>query len=109
MEFLTDIQKDKLANLNQDEDLKDALKKIFLAVVYENGTLKKGIKANPLRNALLGLVQETQSKVITNEQLGEDLRAMFEAIKMIELGFGKVEEFKINEVAEKKPDGNPAI
>lgn len=109
MEFLTDIQKDKLASLSSDDVLVDALRKVFLAVVYENGTLKSGVKANPLKNGLLGLVQETQMKIITNEQLGEDLRAMFEAIKMLELGFTKVDEFKTNVVLDKKPEGNPGI
>jgi len=109
MDFLTDREKDKIIKFNQDPELVEAVRKVMLKAVYTQGTLRKDIKSEPLKNAALGLVFHTiNGSVISDEQLGADLRGLAHGLNLLESGF--VELAKIEkDIPFEKDDGNPAI
>lgn len=109
MDFLSKVEQDKIALFNQDVVLFEAIKKVILKGVYSQGKLEKDKPANPMLNAALGLVAQTQMDgKITNEQLGADLRAYFEGAKMVEMGFEQLSKIK-NKEEVVEPLGNVAI
>lgn len=95
MEF-TDIEKEKIILFNDDEVMVEAIKKVLLASIYDNGTLRKKVKAEPLKNGALGLAFLALGgrAVITNEQLGEDLRALAQGVNLLETGFKELGKIK---------------
>lgn len=109
MEFLTDKEKDKIIKFNQDPELVEAVRKVMLKALYTQGTLRQGIKSNPLNNAALGLVFHTiNGSVISDEQIGADLRGLAHGLNLLESGF--VELAKIEkDIPFEKDDTNPAI
>ena len=82
--------------------MREAVKKVLLAAVYHNGSLKEGVSADPTRNACFSLV--AQAPGISNEQLGADLRAMWEGVKIVENAFNKMTEYKKVESKPKEPN-----
>jgi hypothetical protein len=111
MDTLTALEKDKIANkFNTDPVLVEAVRKVMLSAMYENGVLRKEVASNPLKNAAFGLVQLTQQGgVVSNSDLGEDLRGLFEGIRQMELGFNKLSTIKAEESGVETPYINPGI
>lgn len=107
-DYLSKVEQDKIAVFNNDKVLFEAIKKVILKGVYSQGTLSPDKPANPMLNAALGLVAQTQNGVIANERLGEDLRAFFEGAKMVEVGFAELAKIKSKEEVV-EPSGNVAI
>lgn len=108
MDYLSKVEQDKIAIFNQDKVLFEAIKKVILKGVYSQGVLEADKPAIPMLNAALGLVAQTQNGVISNEDLGADLRAFFEGAKMVEIGFNELAKIKIKEEVV-EPSGNVAI
>lgn len=108
--FLSDIERTKIELFNQDTILVNAIRKVLLAVMYSNGTLKKDIEPDPTRNGALSLaIMAVNGNDISNEKLGEDLRGMAQGVSLLELGLTQLG--KITSKKEDKPEktGNPAI
>ena len=98
-EYLTDIEIAKIEAFVADEKLIEAVRKVLLASIYQNGTLRKDIKANPLTNGALALVSLASSGrgTVSNQDLGEDLRGMFHGIQLLETGLNELNKFKKEE------------
>lgn len=92
--MLSDLEREKIIVFNKDPDMKEAVRKVLLAAVYSNGTLKKDEKADPLKNGALGLafLALNGRAVVSNEQLGEDLRAYAQGVNLLETGFKQLEK-----------------
>ena len=106
--MLNEIEKAKINQFLEDEVMKEAVKKVLLADIYDNGVLKEGEPANK-QNWVFGLVMNEagQDYKQTNEEIGEKLRACIEGIRAVELGFKHLEEFKIIKI-ETTPKENGA-
>lgn len=106
-DYLNDIEKQKVTAFVSDEIMMNAIKKVFLYGIYQNGTLKPGEKPEPLKNFALSLAFDPK---YTNEELGADLRASAHGISFVEKGFNQLVE--ISNTAIKSPlnseDVNPA-
>lgn len=102
MDFLSEIEKDKIINFNSDEVLVNAIKKVLLATIYSNGTLKKDVSPDPLRNGALGLafLAIKGTGVVSNTDLGEDIRGLAQGISLMEQGFNQLS--KIVKVEDKE-------
>lgn len=101
--ILDDREKSLLKDAAKNETLMEAIKKVVLAAVYNNGTLKPGEAANPLRNFMLA--SSTRRDEMTNEQIGAQTRAIRDALEVVEIGFAYVDNFKYNEPkVENKPN-----
>lgn len=94
--FLNDVEKDLIQQIADNPNAVNALKKLILADVYFKGTLEKGKAPDPTRNAALSIALACgQGQAIrTNEELGQDLRAFSEGVRLIEIGFGRLEKLK---------------
>lgn len=109
-EFMSDIEKEKIIAFNSDPILVHAVKKILLKTIYGNGVLKVGKQPEPLKNGALGLafLALAGRAIVTNEQLGEDLRALAHGVNLLEAGFNELEKFKKEPADEVKSDVNIA-
>lgn len=104
---LTDLEIDKIIAFNNDPILVEAVRKVLLESVYTNGTLRKDKQAQPLRNAAFGLVSLTNTGgVVDNVALGEDLRALYQGVMMLEVGLDKLSKIKKEEVLVDSPYNN---
>lgn len=104
--FLSDIEREKIALFNEDSILREAVKKVLLKGIYENGTLRAGKPADPLQNFALAIAFDPQ---YSNEQLGADLRASASGISLLEQGFKKLLEFKRVTPKAEEPGVNPGM
>jgi hypothetical protein len=87
----------------------EAVKKVLLASLYDNGTLKPGVAANPLKNWALGAFFSQDADKIDDKLLGQSIRASAMGIQMLESGINKLVE--IATPVKKKEEGegsNPA-
>lgn len=101
--ILNDVERSVLQGFADNKTLVGAVKKVLLAAGYYNGTLRAGIEADPTRNAALILAFSGQA---SNEQIGQDIRALAEAVRLIETGFEKLTKFKSPPQPSKKgPNG----
>lgn len=110
MEFLSAQEQAKIAAFNQDEVLSEAVKKVLLAAIYDNGTLRASLKANPRKNAALSLafLAIGGGGIVTNADLGEDLRGLAQGISLVEKGFEQLSKIKFEDKSEDKSD-NPGV
>lgn len=94
---LTDLEKSKIYQFNQDEHMVEAVRKVMLAVMYSNGTLRQDAKANPLTNAAFALAALASSGqgTISNSDLGEDLRGLYNGVQLMERAFKRLSEIKL--------------
>lgn len=90
--FLNDLEKSSLQQVADNASLINALKKVILADVYFKGTLRAGSAPDPTRNAAFALAFSQTN--IPNEQLGADIRALAEGVRLVEGGFARLEKFK---------------
>jgi hypothetical protein len=88
---LSEAERTKLERLSEDTTTLSAIKKVLLFGIYYNGTLIKGEEPDATINFALGL---SFNKTATNEQIGADLRACTEGIRLVESGFKQLESFK---------------
>lgn len=90
--ILTDIEIAKIEAFNNDKVLVEAVKKVLLQHIYSQGVINKGEDHNPLKNRALVLVGGD----ISNEELGSQLRSLWEGVNALETGFGELEKIKSN-------------
>ena|SRR3990167_4213980 len=109
-EILSDIEADKVIALAQDVVAFTAIKKYLLAVVYKHGVIEKGGDHKGNVNFALNLAwPATQASGMprTDEELGQNLRALTYAVQLVESGFNEIAGMKkVDSVSEDK--SNPA-
>ena len=87
----------ELEKLNENKVLLSALKKVFLAEIYQNGILSKEPMENDyMRNFAFSLQFDKSGNEYarTNEDLGKAVRANNEALRMLSIAFQKIDKFK---------------
>lgn len=102
-QFLDKVEQEKIAKFVEDEKMFEAVKKVLLFSVYYSGTLKKGKKHKPMHNFA---VVAASNKGIKDEQLGSLVRAAYEGMNAVELGFSDLLRYKVEPKVEDKE--NPA-
>ena len=107
-EYLTKIEIDQLKAFNENVVLKNAIKKVLLDPIYNQGVLKEGLI--PSRNFALTqafnmLLQKRETW--DYEKIGIDTMTNAKAIQLVEQGFGELEKFKVEKKEKSKKD-NPA-
>lgn len=103
-DYLNDHEKELIEAFYKNGTMREAVKKVLLAGIYYNGVLKVGEQGDPGKNFALALAFQ---KGVTNEQLGADVRAAAEGIRVVESAF--VELSKYDKLVEVKSVDNPAI
>lgn len=85
-----DKKKELLMAFNDNTEMKEAVfEELFSGIVFQ-GVIKEGSVVNPLQNWALSLVLGPQRSVISNEQLGADLRATAEGIAFLQSAWNKI-------------------
>jgi len=99
MENLNDLEVAKIEAFCKDEAMFEAVKKILFAILYSDGVVNKDEKLNQ-RNGAFSLIANaySENKNITNDELGEQLRAKFEGVHTILNGFDQLKTIKKEEV-----------
>jgi hypothetical protein len=97
---LNDLEKAKIIQFNADPEMVEAVRKVILASMYSNGTLRPGVDASPMTNAAFAMVMKTVrgEGVMTNEEIGQDLRGLAHGVMLLESGFKRLEAIKPVEV-----------
>ena len=86
--ILDEQEESLIRQFYENEKLREAIKKVLLAPLYFQGTIRKGRKAVPNVNWLYSAIGNT------NENLGAVIRAKTEALVFIEEGFKLLSSFK---------------
>jgi hypothetical protein len=98
MEIFNDQEKSELEKLTENPVLLSALKKIFLADIYQNGTLStEPMEEQYMRNYAFSLsfdARTGQEYARSNEDLGKALRAINEALRIVNISFQKIDKYK---------------
>ena len=103
MEILNDVEKAAVQQFMGSETMREAVKKVLLAALYTNGTLKPGVPAEPLINKALTIPHSRPE--FTNEQIGAELRAMYHGIILLEEGFKQLATYvKVEPKESKQPN-----
>lgn len=95
MEILNEIEKDKIIAFAQDTIAFNAVKKYVLAVAYKQGVVEKGGEHRGTVNFALNLAwpaTNPQGMPRTDEELGQNLRALTYAVQLVESGFKELSE-----------------
>jgi len=109
-QILSDIEREKIIAFCQDTVLFHAVKKYVLAVAVSQGTFKSNeeFRGN-INYALQFAWQATEPNGMprSDEELGQQVRALTQAVKLVESGFKELGEMKEVE-ALSEPKENPA-
>lgn len=103
--ILNDIEKAELEKFAANPTMVETVKKVLLAGIYFNGTLRPGEAADATRNFALGLVFNRDA-AYTDEALGADLRASAAGIRVVEQGFDQITKL-VAAQSTPKPKKNP--
>jgi hypothetical protein len=104
--YLTDQELNVLQRVIADPTALQALRKVILSPLYTQGVLEPGKPANE-ENAIYGLASHHLMNGLSNEIIGQDVRAVIEAIRMLKKGFDELDKLKPIESPE-SPIKNPA-
>lgn len=94
-DYLTDLEIEKIEAFCTDETMCEAVRKVLLANVYYSGALKRGEKLEP-KNQAFNLISQTYSmgNSISNEKIGEEIRALYEGVNSVEQAFAQLKTLK---------------
>jgi hypothetical protein len=90
-EILSELERDKVVQFNEDKIMTQAVKKVLLHAVYNSGVLRQGGDVDPTQNFVLGLAN---NQTLTNEVLGQEVRAAYWGVATVKQGFDKLLEIK---------------
>jgi hypothetical protein len=96
----------KLELIAGDPVMIEALRKVLLFAVYNNGTIVPTQDSNPTRNWALA---EAFEKGISDQALGSKIRATAEGVLKLEMGLNEIANFKVAAEAAPSKKGNPAV
>lgn len=95
--ILNELEQERVLAFKADPLMFSAVKKYILAVVYKHGVIKAGQEYNGAVNFALNLSWgATQNNGVprTDEELGQNLRAMTYATQLVEGGFKEIGEME---------------
>lgn len=105
---LTAKDKAEILKFIENKAMMEVVKKVLLYDIYYAGTLKRNEDPNPVGNSTFSLVANHGTNV-TNAQLGEVLRAQWEGLQYLEIGFQELGKFKIEKEKRSSDKENPAV
>lgn len=87
-------KKELLAQFAGNDELKEAVKEVILASIYENGVIAAGKKHQPMRNVFMSLFLNSDDAMSVQE-LGLKAIAMSEGMRLLENAFDKIDDYKV--------------
>lgn len=104
-EVLNEIETDKAIQFAEDTLMFQAVKKYILAVAYKQGVIEGGGEHRGNINWALNLAAgaiNPNGEARSDEELGQNLRALTYAVQLVESGFREMAEMKRPEVLEEE-------
>lgn len=105
--FLTDIERESIIRFNNDVLMRGAVKKVLLRSIHIHGTQRPGEPCNPLINRAFSLASRPGEH--TNEEIGQDVRALWEGVNALEDGFQLLDKYKVEKPSDNKEKVNKAL
>ena len=104
-DILTELEKEFVISFNENLQMKEAVKKVMLQFIYSEGVVNKEGETQDLKNNW-AMVSAFNEGAISNEQLGERIRAKAEGLRFLNNAFEKLDDYK--KVVEETPKENIA-
>lgn len=98
---LSDKEQKLLELFTKNEELVNVVEKVILGVLNIQGVPQKGIKAYPLINAALVPASNASSLNKSNEQIGQETRAIWEAVNILGKAFNDIKLYNKQETGNK--------
>ena len=98
--FLSENEQKALVQFNGSEVMKEAVRKVLLFGIYQNGVLKRDIPANATQNAAFWMVSNMPTA--SNEEVGSELKAVWQGINALEHAFDEIGKFQTEQKVEQK-------
>ena len=94
-EHLNDLEIAKIEAFCADVEMFNAVKKVLFGVLYTDGVVTPDAKLNT-KNGAFGIIAQAYSegRGVTNEELGQGLRAKFEGVHTLLDGFENLTRIK---------------
>ena len=99
-DILTKPEKEAIQKFLDNKPLKNGIRKVLLSAIYEQGTIPKKAEFDPNFNFAISLqydLQTNQEYKVTNEELGEKLRASISGIRFLQSGWKDLESLGVKE------------
>lgn len=111
MDYLSDQEKSQIEKFVGNKKMFEAVRKVLLAGIYENGVLKPGEDHDPSKNFALTQVFTAliHGHPISDEDIGQNIRAQAAGIRLVETGFKKLVDLKETAPVPAPGKGNPAL
>lgn len=108
-EVLNEVEKEKAMTFASDKIALESVKKFILAVAYKHGVIKKGEAHKANINWALQMAWGATNNGVprSDEELGQNLRALAYAVQIVESGFKELQELKQVETLQENKE-NPA-
>jgi len=96
MDYLSDVEKSQIEKFVGNVKMFEAVRKVLLAGIYENGVLKADQPHDASKNFALTQVFTAliNGHPISDEDIGQNIRAQAAGIRLIETGFKKLSDLK---------------
>ncbi len=94
--FLSDAELNAIQRVLADPVAVQALRKVIAAPLYTQGVIEPGKPLNE-ENTIYGLASHHLMNGLSNEIIGQDVRAVIEGIRMIKKGFEELDKLKLTE------------
>lgn len=109
--ILTEKEVAEVEKFCSNEVMKEAVRKVLLAGIYDNGTLKPGQKAEPSKNfALFEMFNHINAGVPINyEEMGRVVYGKAHGIKLLEVAFAELDKMKVEKPKDKPIKSNIAL
>jgi hypothetical protein len=110
-QILNDIETDKVIAFKSDPVAFNAVKKYVLAVAYKHGVVRPGEKHVGNLNFALNLAGSAihpNGEARSDEELGQNLRALAYAVQLVESGFKEMSDMEKPEEEKKELPVNEA-
>jgi hypothetical protein len=109
-DILDDMEQDRIKKFIGDDLMFQAVKKHLLSAVYSHGVMKKGKPHVGNRNYALGMafgaINTQGGMPRSDEELGQNARALAQGVALVESGFQELAEMKEVEIAETEDKGS---
>lgn len=94
--ILTDSEKDQIKSFVANKPMRAAVYKVLLAGIYTNGVLRKDLEFDSelsMANAAFAVLNQERMfpQPLSNEKVGEDLRALWEGTQALKMGFDEMD------------------
>ena len=91
-DILDEQEETQLQAFYDNEPMREAVKKVLLMFLYNNGVPKKGDKHDPTVN--YAFIKVANDSSVEDEVVGRHLKVLWEAICLVETAFSNIATFK---------------